>query len=136
MQPTKILKNIQLKRIAHSSSLLNWDALCVLMGYQRTRNGWEPTTPAEFTNVDHVDVEFSKNLESRRKFMERSSVIGSYPGIEPLLLDAVVTCEKRSKMSGQVYRYLFPQCPLLPDYTLSTDDVSVMIMKKTSVSYS
>ncbi len=72
-------------------------------------------------------------MEIRRKFMEGSSAIGSYLGIEPLLLDAVVTCEKRSKMSGQVYS-LFPQCPLLPDDALSTDDVSVMIMKKTSVS--
>ncbi len=133
LQATKFIRPIIDQQVQPSSAVLSWEVVCSMIGYQGARLAWSPPRlVAEETELGPVELLHSKNLELRAKLLDGCSEIGSYPGIEPLLLDGILTCQKRKLPETPIYT-LSPQYKLMEDYNYTTD-FCVTISKTVHVS--
>ncbi len=100
---------------------------CMFLNWVRGNTAWVGTQK-KFESLSKVNLQkkHSQNLRARKSLLLGSSEIGSYPGIEPLLLDGMGTAKKR--LNNEVEYYIQPQHSLGASYTV---DFSIVIMKRT-----
>ncbi len=94
MQPKKVIPLIKSRRLPPSSKLLHsWSVVATLVGIKGALRSW--TWPPCTETISRGQIDYSNFLPRRDKYVDATgSEIGSYPLIEALLIDGIITSKR------------------------------------------